>query len=136
MAGELGGELGATAESEFAIHVREVGLDGPPRDVETSADLRVRQALGRKFADSLLHVGEGVPSRCRPCRAQVDRSGVERLEGAGDTCAVVFRSEFACHCRGLAKECNSLFAVAVGCQKVRGVFARLGEQRQELGATE
>ena len=25
MAGELGGELGATAESEFAIHVREVG---------------------------------------------------------------------------------------------------------------
>ena len=40
-AGDLGGELGAGADVELGEDVDQVGLHGPPRDVQPGADLRV-----------------------------------------------------------------------------------------------
>ena len=44
--GDLGGELGAGGDVEPGEHVGQVGLHGPPRDVQPGADLRVGSATG------------------------------------------------------------------------------------------
>ena len=63
-ASDLGGELGPGGDVQLGEHVCQVGLDGPPRDEQPLADLRVRQPVG--------HQGGHRPfGRCQALRAEL-----------------------------------------------------------------
>ena len=55
---ELGGEVGATGESQLGEDVGEVCLDGAAGDVQAGADLGVGKTVGGKPADVAFHRGQ------------------------------------------------------------------------------